>query len=133
VFLLCAPWTLLVNEHIRIDIINNMLPKWLRNAIDIVGHTFFLLPLTIIMIVTGYPFFIESILINEQSFSAGGLPQWPAKSLVVIAFTLLFLQGLSELIKRVAVVRGLIPDPYGYQHHPVEAEVESLVQTLEKR
>jgi TRAP-type mannitol/chloroaromatic compound transport system permease small subunit len=133
VFLLCAPWTLLVNEHIRIDIINNMLPKWLRNAIDIVGHTFFLLPLTIIMIVTGYPFFIESILINEQSFSAGGLPQWPAKSLVVIAFTLLFLQGLSELIKRVAVVRGLIPDPYEYQHHPVEAEVESLVQTLEKR
>jgi TRAP-type mannitol/chloroaromatic compound transport system permease small subunit len=133
VFLLCAPWTLLVNEHIRIDIINNMLPKWLRNAIDIVGHTLFLLPLTIIMIVTGYPFFIESILINEQSFSAGGLPQWPAKSLVVIAFTLLFLQGLSELIKRIAVVRGLIADPYEYQHHPVEAEVESLVQTLEKR
>jgi TRAP-type mannitol/chloroaromatic compound transport system permease small subunit len=133
VFLICAPWTLLVNEHIRIDIINNMLPKWLRNAIDIVGHALFLLPLTLIMIVTGYPFFIESYSINEQSFSAGGLPQWPAKSLVLIAFSLLFLQGLSELTKRVAVVRGLIPDPYEHQHHPVEAEVESLVQTLEKR
>ena len=133
VFLLCSPWTLLSNEHIRIDIVNNALPKGLRNAINIVGHAVFLLPLTVILIITGYPVFVNSLLLDEQSFSAGGLPQWPAKSLIVIGFALLFLQGLSELIKRIAVVRGLIPDPYERTHHPIEAEVESLVRSIEKR
>ena len=133
VFLLCSPWTLLSNEHIRIDIINNTFPKGLRNTIEIVGHALFLLPLTVILIITGYPVFVNSLLLDEQSFSAGGLPQWPAKSLIVIGFALLFLQGLSELIKRIAVVRGLIPDPYERTHHPVEAEVESLVRAIEKR
>src|SRR5205807_1803663 len=65
VFLLCSPWTLLSNEHIRIDILNNMLPKRARNVIDLVGHAFFLLPLTIIMIITSYPFFVLSLLGNE--------------------------------------------------------------------
>ncbi len=110
VFLLCSPWTLLVNEHIRIDIVNNMLPKQVRNIIDIVGHALFLLPLTLIMIVTGLPFFLRSYEINEQSMNAGGLPQWPAKSLVLLGFSLLFLQGISELLKRLAIMRGLIPD-----------------------
>ena len=67
VFLLCSPWTLLANEHIRIDIVNNLLPKRLRNTIDVVGHAFFLLPLCIIMIITGIPFFLQSNQINEQS------------------------------------------------------------------
>ena len=56
VFLLCAPWTLIANEHIRIDIVNNLMPRWLRNTIELVGHAFFLLPLCIVMIVTGIPF-----------------------------------------------------------------------------
>src|SRR5476649_2079846 len=60
VFLLCSPWTLLANEHIRIDIINNMLPKRWRDSIDVVGHAFFLMPLCIIMIITGIPFFYRS-------------------------------------------------------------------------
>src|SRR5439155_4944605 len=60
VFLLCSPWTLLDNEHIRIDIVNNLLPRQLRNSIDILGHAFFLLPLTIVMIITGVPFFLRS-------------------------------------------------------------------------
>jgi len=130
VFLLCSPWTLGVNEHIRIDIVNNMLPKRLRNWIEIVGHTLFLLPLTIVMIVTGLPFFLRSFHQNEQSFSAGGLPQWPAKSLILIGFTLLFLQCVSEIIKRVAVMRGLIRDPHesaGGLHAAAEAEVERLL------
>ena len=79
VFLLCSPWTLLANEHIRIDIVNNMLPKRVRDTIDVVGHAFFLLPLTIVMIITGVPFFLRSLEINEQSGNAGGLPQWPAR------------------------------------------------------
>ena len=133
VFLLCSSWTLLDNEHIRIDIINNLLPKQVRNSIDIIGHVFFLIPLTFVMIITGGPFFMRSVEINEQSGNAGGLPQWPAKSLIIIGFTLLLVQGISELIKRIAVMRGLIPDPHASQVNAIEAEVEHLVEAIEKR
>ena len=130
VFLLCSPWTLLDNEHIRIDIVNQMLPKRLRDSIDAVGHTFFLMPLCIIMIITGIPFFFRSFEINEQSGNAGGLPQWPSKALLMIAFTLLLMQGLSELVKRIAVMRNLIPDPHENQQHALEAEVEHIVEAI---
>ena len=132
VFLLCSSWTLLDNEHIRIDIVNNMLPKKLRDSIDIVGHAFFLLPLCIVMIITGVPFFLRSVEINEQSGNAGGLPQWPAKSLIMIGFAMLLVQGISELIKRIAVMRGLIPDPHASQVHAIEAEVEHLVEAIKR-
>ncbi len=130
IFLLCSPWTLLSNEHIRIDIVNTMLPKRWRDGIDVFGHLFFLLPLTIVMIVTSVPFFIRSFEINEQSMNAGGLPQWPAKSLILIGFFLLFWQGISELIKRIAVMRGLISDPYvsaGGVHSAAEAEADRIL------
>jgi TRAP-type mannitol/chloroaromatic compound transport system permease small subunit len=133
VFLLCSPWTLLDNEHIRIDIVNQMLPKRVRDSIDVIGHAFFLLPLTIVMIITGGPFFMRSFEIREQSGNAGGLPQWPAKSLIIIGFTFLMVQGISELIKRIAVMRGLIPDPHASQVNALEAEVEHLVEAIEKR
>jgi TRAP-type mannitol/chloroaromatic compound transport system permease small subunit len=132
VFLLCSPWTLLDNEHIRIDIVNQMLPKRLRDSIDVVGHVVFLMPLCVIMIITGGPFFMRSFEINEQSGNAGGLPQWPAKSLIIIGFTLLLVQGVSELIKRIAVMRGIIPDPHASQVSALEAEVEHLVGSIEK-
>jgi TRAP-type mannitol/chloroaromatic compound transport system permease small subunit len=133
VFLLCSPWTLLANEHIRIDIVNNILPKRVRDSIDVIGHAFFLLPLAVVMIITGVPFFIKSIQVNEQSGNAGGLPQWPTKSLIMIAFAMLLIQGLSELIKRIAVMRDLIPDPHASQVHALEAEVEHIVEAIEKR
>ncbi len=133
VFLLCSSWTLLDNEHIRIDIVNNALPKTVRNIIDVIGHAFFLLPLCVVMIITGGPFFMRSYEIGEQSGNAGGLPQWPTKSLIIIAFAFLFFQGVSELIKRIAVMRGLIPDPHATQVHALEAEVEHLVEAIEKR
>jgi len=132
VFLLCSSWTLLDNEHIRIDIINNLLPKRVRDSIDVMGHVFFLMPLTVVMIITGVPFFLRSVDINEQSGNAGGLPQWPAKSLIMIGFAFLLFQGISELIKRIAVMRGLIPDPHASQVNPIEAEVEHLVEAMEK-
>jgi TRAP-type mannitol/chloroaromatic compound transport system permease small subunit len=132
VFLLCSPWTLLANEHIRIDIVNNLLPQRVRNIIDVVGHAFFLLPLTIVMIITAVPFFISSFEINGQSTNAGGLPQWPAKSLIMIAFAMLFFQGLSELVKRIAVMRNLIPDPYVGQKSSIETEAEELIEAMEK-
>jgi TRAP-type mannitol/chloroaromatic compound transport system permease small subunit len=132
VFLLCSPWTLLANEHIRIDIVNNMLPKRLRDSIDVVGHAFFLLPLTIILIITGIPFFYRSIEINEQSGNAGGLPQWPSKALIMIAFAMLFIQGISELVKRIAVMRDLIPDPHASQRSSLETEAEEIISAMEK-
>ena len=133
VFLLCSPWTLLANEHIRIDIVNQMLPKTVRNWIDTIGHAFFLLPLCVIMIMTGIPFFYRSIAINEQSGNAGGLPQWPSKALVMIAFALLLAQGVSELVKRIAIMRGMMADPHEGQTKAIEAEVEHIVEAIEKR
>jgi TRAP-type mannitol/chloroaromatic compound transport system permease small subunit len=133
VFLLCSPWTLLSNEHIRIDILNNLLPKRVRNIIDVIGHAFFLLPLCVVMIITGAPFFFKSFEINEQSWNSGGLPQWPAKSLIMIGFGLLLIQGLSELVKRIAVMRDLIPDPYASQKSAVEVEAEEVIEAMEKK
>ena len=133
VFLLCSPWTLLDNEHIRIDIVNNLFSKRWRDIVDVIGHVFFLLPLCIVMIITGGPFFMRSVEVNEQSGNAGGLPQWPAKSLVIIGFTFRLVQGISELIKRIAVMRGHIPDPHASQVSALEAEVEHLVEAIEKR
>jgi TRAP-type mannitol/chloroaromatic compound transport system permease small subunit len=130
VFLIVASWTLLDNEHIRIDIVNSLFTQRTRNIIDVIGHALFLLPLTIIMIITSYPFVTKSVLLNEQSMNAGGLPQWPAKMLVLIGFVLLFFQAISELIKRIAVMAGLIPDPYhtsGGVRAAAEAEVERLL------
>ena len=132
VFLLCSPWTLLDNEHIRIDILNNLFPTRVRNIIEVVGHTFFLLPLCIIMLITAVPFFLGSYGVDEQSLNAGGLPQWPSKALIMIAFAMLLIQGLSELVKRIAVMRDLIPDPHALQRNTLEAEVEQLVEALEK-
>jgi len=125
VFLLVSPWTLLANEHIRIDIVNNLLSKRKRNIIDLIGHIFFLLPLTVVMIITSYPFFVSSFVINEQSSSAGGLPQWPAKFLVLIGFVLLFFQTISEVIKRVAIMRGLLADTASGGGHHAAAEEEA--------
>ena len=132
VFLLCSPWTLLDNEHIRIDIVSNGLSKTTRNVIDVVGHVFFLMPLCVIMIITGGPFFMRSVEVNEQSGNAGGLPQWPAKSLIIIGFVFLLFQGISELIKRIAVMRGLIPDPHASQVNALEAEVEHIVEAIKR-
>lgn len=130
VFLCVASWTLLDNEHIRIDIVNSTFSQRARNIVDVIGHAFFLLPLTVVMIITSAPFVYKSVIINEQSMNAGGLPQWPAKALILIGFVLLFFQGISELIKRIAVMMGLIPDPYltaGGARAAAEAEVERLL------
>lgn len=132
IFLVGASWTLLDNEHIRIDIVNNLLPARVRNSIDLIGHTFFLLPFTIVMLVTSLPFFLGSFRLNEQSQNAGGLPQWPAKSLIFIGFAFLFAQAVSELIKRVAVMRGLIADPHTAEaRSAAEAEAERVLSVMQ--
>ena len=106
VFLLAAPWTLAVNEHIRIDVVNSRLSTTKRNIIELVGHILFLLPMAGMIVYTSSIFFATSYAQNEQSPNAGGLPLWPIKALIPIAFALLFAQGISELIKRIAIMRG---------------------------
>jgi TRAP-type mannitol/chloroaromatic compound transport system permease small subunit len=130
VFLLCSAWTLLSNEHIRIDIVNSMLSKRTRNWIDVIGHLFFLIPVTVILAYLGWPFFWRSLMQNEQSSNAGGLPVYPAKFLIPLAFTFLLLQGISELIKRIAIIRGEMEDTVsgGGHHAAAEAEAERLLQ-----
>ncbi len=112
VVLLGAGYTLKNNEHIRIDILNSRFSPRTRNLIDIFGHLFFLLPLCILMLVLGWPFFTRALVSGEVSSSAGGLIIWPAKLLIPVGFLLLFLQAISELIKRIAVMQGLIDEPY---------------------
>ncbi len=134
VFLLCSPWTLLSNEHIRIDVISSKLPKRARDWIDIVGHVAFLLPFALVMILTSGPFALRSILGNEQSGNAGGLPQWPAKTLIFVGFIVLFVQGVSELIKRVAIMRGELEDTTsgGGHHASAEAEAQRLLAGVQE-
>jgi len=133
VFLLCSPWTLLKDEHIKIDIVNHHLPLKVRSWIDLIGHVFFLMPFCIVVLWTSIPFFLVSYHQNEQSFNAGGLPQWPAKSLVVLGSALLLVQAVSEIIKRVAVMRGLLPDPNRLAlsaHEQAALEAERLAEAI---
>jgi len=120
VFLFAAPWTLALNEHIRIDILSQRFPRFLRNWIEIVGHLMFLMPMAAIIAWTSWPFFLASYAQNEQSSNYGGLPQWPAKFLIPLAFAILFVQGVSELIKRIAIMRGDLVETEHGLHHPAE-------------
>lgn len=133
VFLICAPWTLLVGEHIKIDIVNHLLPLKVRSWIDLIGHVFFLLPFCVVLFSTSIQFFLASYHQNEQSFNAGGLPQWPAKSLIMIGLALLLVQAISETIKRVAVMQSLLPDPNANTlsaQEQAELEAERLMQVI---
>ena len=125
VFLLCASWTLQVKEHIRIDIVNSMLPKRVRQWIELLGHVLFLMPFALLIVYHSVPFFLRSYAINEQSLSAGGLPQWPAKGLVVVGFVMLVFQGVSEIIKQVAIMRGKLDDDDSSRGHAAAAEAEA--------
>lgn len=116
-FLLAAPWTLAQNEHIRIDILNHRMKSRTRDVIDLVGHALFLIPMTLLLVWTSWDFFWTSYAQNEQSWNAGGLPQWPIKAVIPIAFSLLFLQAVSELIKRIGVMRGARPRQEGDTVH----------------
>ena len=134
VFLLCAAWTLLSNEHIRIDIVNNAFPKRVRDWIDVFGHLFFLIPMAFVMFYLGWPFFWRSLLQNEQSTNAGGLPVYPSKFLIPLAFTFLLVQGFSELIKRIAIIRGELEDTVsgGGHHAAAEAEAQRVIEAAQE-
>ena len=107
-FLLCAPWTLKCNEHIRIDVVTGRFSPRVHAWIDIIGGLVFLIPLCIVILWSAVPFAWDSIISGENSSNAGGLIVWPSKLLIPVGFFLLLLQGISEVIKRVAFLKGLI-------------------------
>ena len=111
VFLLCAGYALLHNEHIRIDVVSSHLSRRTQVWIDVFGTVFFLFPVAGIIMWLSWPIFVNAWVSGEISSNAGGLIRWPARLMIPVGFFLLTLQGVSELIKRVAFLRGLIPDP----------------------
>ena len=115
VFMLVAAWTLNRNEHVRIDVIAGKLSLRAQAWIDIFGGLFFLLPVTVIIGWYSWPSLSSSIDISEYSSDPGGLLRWPVRLVIPVAFALLALQGFSEIVKRVAFLRGLIPYPAGHK------------------
>jgi TRAP-type mannitol/chloroaromatic compound transport system permease small subunit len=111
IFLLCAGFTLLRNEHIRIDVVAGNFSRRTQTWIDIIGTVFFLFPMVALVLFEAWPWAMRAMQSGEISASAGGLILWPAKILVPIGFALLALQGVSELIKRIAFLLGKGPDP----------------------
>lgn len=110
-FLLCAGYTLLNGEHVKIDVVYTNFSKRQQMWIDIFGFAFFLTPFCLAILWYGVPFFLKGYQSGEMSSNAGGLIRWPVYAMIPLGFGLLLLQGWSELIKRVAFLQGLIDDP----------------------
>ena len=112
-FLIAAGYTLLHREHVRIDVVNSRLSKKTQVWIDIVGFAFFLTPLCLVILVLSIPELMQKYSTGEMSGNTGGLIRWPVWVAIPVGITLLMLQGWSELIKRIAFLRGQGPDPMG--------------------
>lgn len=110
-FLLAAGYTLLQGEHVKIDVIAGKLSRRKQAWIDVIGFGLFLTPMCIVILYYGIPFFLQAWRSGEMSSNAGGLVRWPVYLMIPAGFALLLLQGLSEFIKRIAFLRGRIPDP----------------------
>jgi len=132
IFIFLAGYTLLRNEHVRIDVLAGRFSKRVQTWIDIFGTLFFLLPMAILIMWLSWPVFVDTYVHHEISTNAGGLIIWPARLLVPIGFALLVLQGISELIKRIAFLRGLIPDP-SEKPHERTAEEELAAEIIKER
>src|SRR5215470_11088264 len=132
IFLFLAGYTLLRNEHVRIDVLAGRFSKRSQTWIDIIGTLFFMFPMAFLFAWYGWPIFVDTYVHHEISTNAGGLIIWPARLLVPIGFVLLVVQGCSELIKRIAFLRGLAPDP-SEKPHERSAEEELAEQIIKER
>jgi TRAP-type mannitol/chloroaromatic compound transport system permease small subunit len=135
VFMLGAGYGFLKNSHVRIDFISSRLSPRTRNWIDVLGIVLVLFPLCALLINLSWPFFMTAFTSGEMSQNAGGLIRWPAYILIPVGFGLLALQGVSELIKRIAFLRGVIDDPIGGDHAKSDDQLaaERLEKELEER
>lgn len=129
-FLLCAAFTLLQGEHVKIDVVYSHFSKRTQMWIDAFGFAFFLTPFCAAILWYGIPFFIKGYTSGEVSSNAGGLIRWPVYAMIPLGFGLLMLQGWSELIKRLAFLQGLIEDPT-YKKVEMTAE-EELAEAIRK-
>jgi TRAP-type mannitol/chloroaromatic compound transport system permease small subunit len=131
-FLAAAAYTLKQNEHIRIDIVYGLFSRRVQHWIDLVGHILFLMPFALLMVFYLIPYVSASYRSGEMSTNAGGLIIWPAKAMLLAGFFLLAWQGVSEIIKKVAVMSGNMddPNPYVTQHEQAKLEGEALVEEL---
>ena len=121
-FMLAAAYTLSQNEHIRIDVVYGKFSRRTQHWIDLFGHVFFLMPFVLLMTYYLIPYVLMSVRSQEGSSSAGGLIVWPAKAILLAGFVLLALQGVSEIIKKVAIMTGNMDDPTPYvpTHAPLD-------------
>jgi TRAP-type mannitol/chloroaromatic compound transport system permease small subunit len=128
-FLLAAAYTLKQNEHIRIDIVYGMFSRRVQHWIDLFGHALFLMPFVLLMIFYFVPYVSLSFRSGEMSTNSGGLILWPAKTMLLIGFLMLGFQGISEIIKKIAVMTGRMDDPTPFisSHEQATLEAEALV------
>lgn len=133
-FLLAAAYTLKQNEHIRIDIVYGRFSRRVQHWIDLFGHVVFLMPFVLLMVAYLGPYALRSFRTGEVSTNSGGLVIWPAKALLLAGFVLLLLQGVSEIIKKIAVMRGVIadPNPFVSAHEAAEKEGAALAGEIGK-
>lgn len=134
VFMLGAGYAFLRNVHVRIDFISSKLSKRTNAIIDSLGIVIFLIPLCLIMITLSWPFFVNAWNTGEMSQNAGGLIRWPALLLIPLGFAILLLQGVSELIKRLAFLQGAIPEPFSVEQSKSDEELlaEELAAEAER-
>ena len=133
IFLSCGGFTLLRNEHVRIDLLSSKLSRRGQVWIDIFGIAFFLMPMATVITLLSWPVFINAWQSGEMSNSAGGLIVWPARLMIPAGFFLLILQGLSELIKRIGFLKGLCPDPSARGSNALTAEEELALAIQAKK
>ena len=131
IFLFGAGYTLLRNEHVRIDIITGPLSARAQNWIDVVGIVLFLWPMSFVIMWLSWPLFVDSLARHEVSSNAGGLLIWPARLMMPIGFALLLVQSVSELIKRIAFLLGRIPNPL--EKHGGKSAEEELAEEIDRQ
>jgi TRAP-type mannitol/chloroaromatic compound transport system permease small subunit len=132
VFMLGAGYVWLRNAHVRIDFVSSKLSKRTNAIIDSIGIVVFTIPLTVILITLSWPLFHNAWVSGETSSNAGGLIRWPVLLLIPVGFSLLMLQSVSELIKRIAYIRGLLPEPFSVDPQAKTAE-EELIEELKAK
>jgi TRAP-type mannitol/chloroaromatic compound transport system permease small subunit len=135
VFMLGVGYVMLKNAHVRIDFISSKLSKRTNAIIDAIGIVVFTIPLALIMVKLGWPLFERAWSTGEMSQNAGGLIRWPVLALLPVGFLVLFAAATSELIKRIAFLRGVIPEPFTNFEEKSEEEkiAEALAVEAEKR
>lgn len=128
VFLLTAGFTLLKNEHVRVDLLSQRFSPRTRVVVEIVGLLLFVLPASLLIMYLSWPVFVDSFIHDEQSSNSGGLVRWPAKLLIPVGFALLVAAALSHLIKCIGFLSNACPDPTEIPNN--ESSEEQLAEEI---